>query len=418
MSLVVDKLRTNPPRVQRVAQQCSQTRGPLTGVGDIIKCTAKREDVGRHLPAYPNRGGDTYCGTITNLNKELEKYARTHRQHAEVHAAVLHLKEIQQESCMPFRCNATNIQTAMDNFYDKPAAANTLEREARERRHLAAANYSATFQHLANLEHWAWIDHLAHYYLPGRPQSSQSWDHPSSVVLFGSRSSQTRRERINGGKDGAQTGNQIGPTSRNFGAKHRDFRRGPGETGKCARQICPTILRPGRPKDKPAERTVWTQSPVQQPHIYHVFRSSHRAEHRIRSRRGSLEKFVTKDLFHGPDNIVKYFRRGKELKHGKSRFNGGFPGSFKVGDLVEVQALLVTIKTLDSGVKLTCRLHALMMLDNTFTKAAASKRTASKKPPAPAALIRCRVGNPTTDLQSNKKAKTDHDREDKEMDQM
>ncbi|KAJ6477946.1 hypothetical protein C8R47DRAFT_984488 [Mycena vitilis] len=81
---------------------------------------------------------------------------------------------------------------------------------------------------------------------------------------------------------------------------------------------------------------------------------------------GALEMLKSVDMFHGPENIVKYFRRTTDDSTGK--YLQSYPGSFRVGDLVEMQASFVAIMTSQDQVKVTSRLHALTLLDTSFTK--------------------------------------------------
>ncbi|KAJ7722044.1 hypothetical protein B0H16DRAFT_1699455 [Mycena metata] len=89
---------------------------------------------------------------------------------------------------------------------------------------------------------------------------------------------------------------------------------------------------------------------------------------------GALERMTTREIFHGPDNVVKYYRRAQNsskelmLRASEASFSGWYPGGFKIGDIVDLEASLVAVQTMEGGIKVTCRLHALTLLDNTYSK--------------------------------------------------
>ncbi|KAJ7709296.1 hypothetical protein B0H16DRAFT_1481016 [Mycena metata] len=89
---------------------------------------------------------------------------------------------------------------------------------------------------------------------------------------------------------------------------------------------------------------------------------------------GILERFKTADIFHAPENVVKYFRTVSDQERGETKHLQSFPGAFRVGDLVEMQASFVAIMTTQGQIKVTTRLHALTLLDTSFTYEADKKR--------------------------------------------
>ncbi|KAJ7044253.1 hypothetical protein C8F04DRAFT_942368 [Mycena alexandri] len=90
---------------------------------------------------------------------------------------------------------------------------------------------------------------------------------------------------------------------------------------------------------------------------------------------GSLERLKSEDLIHGPENIVRYYKRSTD-KDGTS-YDTSFPGIFRPGDVAEMHASLIAIQTGDKKIKVTCRLHAVTLLDNSFTKVRAHPRLKS-----------------------------------------
>ncbi|KAJ6449306.1 hypothetical protein C8R47DRAFT_1084762 [Mycena vitilis] len=104
---------------------------------------------------------------------------------------------------------------------------------------------------------------------------------------------------------------------------------------------------------------------------------------------GRLEKLKSPDLIHAPDNIVQYFKKSKVQREGQSVYEEFIPGSFKVGDIVEMQFCLVAMSSAKSTVKITTRLQALTLLDDSFAKKAATERVdAAIKKAIPTAVRR------------------------------
>ncbi|KAJ7019556.1 hypothetical protein C8F04DRAFT_1188795 [Mycena alexandri] len=94
---------------------------------------------------------------------------------------------------------------------------------------------------------------------------------------------------------------------------------------------------------------------------------------------GILERFKTADMFHSPENVVKYFRVVSDPEQGEIKYLQSFPGAFRVGDVVEMQASFVAIMTSQGQIKVTSRLHALTLLDTGFTYVNGPTYEADKK---------------------------------------
>ncbi|KAJ7617677.1 hypothetical protein DFH06DRAFT_1145103 [Mycena polygramma] len=82
---------------------------------------------------------------------------------------------------------------------------------------------------------------------------------------------------------------------------------------------------------------------------------------------GRLAKLKGTDLIHAPENIVKYFRISTGTDGG--HYVREVPGAFKVGDLVEIQLSFVAMMS-HKTVKVTNRLQALTLLDESFSRSA------------------------------------------------
>ncbi|KAJ7720719.1 hypothetical protein B0H16DRAFT_1335950, partial [Mycena metata] len=83
---------------------------------------------------------------------------------------------------------------------------------------------------------------------------------------------------------------------------------------------------------------------------------------------GIISRLKPADMIHAPENIVKYFRLAINTETSDVEYIPSFPGAFRVGDIVEMQASFVAIMASQNQVKITTRLNALTLLDNSFTK--------------------------------------------------
>ncbi|KAJ7028867.1 hypothetical protein C8F04DRAFT_1265622 [Mycena alexandri] len=298
----------------------------------------------------------------------------------------------------------------MDEFYDSAAAARALDIEARERRKLAAENYSTTFQHLADLD-------LEPSVVIEGGSCRKNWrlcvpceaDGVMDEVVFGIQGILTNVGLVPLaiGKLDQKRAIRLAQRIEISGLNTATFEEALNKlesandkltqhfSGQTVKNISTANGRFGRPiAGSNRIFTLRVDSPVDQSTEFQPGLDP----------LGKLEKLTSKEVFHGPDNVVKYYRRAKDPKNGSNLYDSGFPGSFKIGDIVEMQASIVTIKAANDTMKLTCRLHALTMLDDSFTKAAAGRRIASKKRPSATVSIRCRVGHYEEAL-PNKKAR-------------
>ncbi|KAJ6514266.1 hypothetical protein C8R47DRAFT_1206635 [Mycena vitilis] len=107
---------------------------------------------------------------------------------------------------------------------------------------------------------------------------------------------------------------------------------------------------------------------------------------------GRLERLKSPDLIHAPDNIVQYFKKSKIQREGQSVYEEFIPGSFKVGDIVEMQFCLVAMSSARSTVKITTRLQALTLLDDSFAKLAATNRIDAAIRKAIPTAVRRKIG--------------------------
>ncbi|KAJ7169023.1 hypothetical protein C8R46DRAFT_1034145 [Mycena filopes] len=132
---------------------------------------------------------------------------------------------------------------------------------------------------------------------------------------------------------------------------------------------------------------------------------------------GILERLKTRDMFHGPDNIVKYFKLVVDEETKETKYAAAVPGTFRVGDLVEMQASFVAIMTAQNQIKVTTRLHALTLLETSFTKAADKKRaTFQAKSITFQKQVRRKIGYFYEESEDGQPSKKQHRKEDDRMD--
>ncbi|KAJ7143167.1 hypothetical protein C8R43DRAFT_1130953 [Mycena crocata] len=98
----------------------------------------------------------------------------------------------------------------------------------------------------------------------------------------------------------------------------------------------------------------------------------------------ALQGFVGDKLVHTVDNAVKYYVKAIDPVTQTDVYDIAFPGNFRVGDLVEMQASLIAFQGRDS-MKIHCQLRALTLLDGTFSKA--RRRPAKRERPEQRMLL-------------------------------
>ncbi|KAJ7714283.1 hypothetical protein B0H16DRAFT_1742755 [Mycena metata] len=92
-----------------------------------------------------------------------------------------------------------------------------------------------------------------------------------------------------------------------------------------------------------------------------------------------LPKFKGAGLVHTIDNAVKYYRKSVDA-NGAVFYDKIFPGNFRVGDTVEVRASATVVSSKHSALKIHFHLHAMILHDARFSKAAEEKRVTANPP--------------------------------------
>ncbi|KAJ7781442.1 hypothetical protein B0H16DRAFT_1710647 [Mycena metata] len=87
----------------------------------------------------------------------------------------------------------------------------------------------------------------------------------------------------------------------------------------------------------------------------------------------TLPKFKAAGLMHTIDNVVKYYKKSVDAK-GEASYDKIYPGTFRVGDIVEARASATVIRGKQRALKIHFHLHTLILLDPQFSKAAEDKR--------------------------------------------
>ncbi|KAJ7279942.1 hypothetical protein C8J57DRAFT_1501402 [Mycena rebaudengoi] len=92
---------------------------------------------------------------------------------------------------------------------------------------------------------------------------------------------------------------------------------------------------------------------------------------------GMLKKFESTHLLHTESNVVSYFKRGTNPVTKEAVYDTTFPGTFRVGDIVEVHGSFVAF-TAKKGkeMRMQLLLQSVTLLDSSFTKSANLARNA------------------------------------------
>ncbi|KAJ6489528.1 hypothetical protein C8R47DRAFT_1215341 [Mycena vitilis] len=85
---------------------------------------------------------------------------------------------------------------------------------------------------------------------------------------------------------------------------------------------------------------------------------------------GRLGKFIGSEIVHTEDNVVNYFKREKDDDTGKFTYCAVTPDTFRIGDIVEIEASLMAFKNRHDHVKTHCNLRLVTLIDATFSKEA------------------------------------------------
>ncbi|KAJ7768498.1 hypothetical protein B0H16DRAFT_1716488 [Mycena metata] len=284
----------------------------------------------------------------------------------------------------------------MNNFYRTQEAAKTLQTEAVKAREAMASNRTETSQHLADLNvneatvvecganRRAWricvvnpVDGVADevvFAVQGVvskanlvPTNVQRMDHRKALRL-------TQQVEVTGLETGIfeEAMNQM-EAAQDIFVQHF--------SGVSVTKLCAQTIRGGRTLGASNRLfTLRSDCPTEQGSEFQPGMDP----------LGSLEKLTSEELFHGPKNIVRFYKRTQNQTTEETTYDTTYPGTFRPGDLVEVHTSMIAIRTGDLKIKVTCRLHAITLLNNVFTKAASIDRISQRSRPVAAVAIRRR----------------------------
>ncbi|KAJ7764351.1 hypothetical protein B0H16DRAFT_1454891 [Mycena metata] len=297
----------------------------------------------------------------------------------------------------------------MDEFYDRVGAACALDEEARARRAMAASSFNPIFQHLADLD----LD-LARVTESGAHR--KAWklcipckdDGVLDEIVFGIQGilsnvalvPTTSGKRVLPHFVSLETRKAIrlGQRAEICGMNTQTFEEAlnklHGSHEKFQQYFGGQSILKISPQNSQFGRSIATGNRIFTMRSDYPNEQSSSFEPGV-DPMGALERLTSTEIFHSPDNVVKYFRRTKSNKE-CTTYEEWYPGPFKIGDIVELQASLVAVQMVDNGVKITCRLHAISLLNNMFTRRsqeATLRRAASRRPPAATVAIRRRIGH-------------------------
>ncbi|KAJ7710827.1 hypothetical protein B0H17DRAFT_914525, partial [Mycena rosella] len=83
---------------------------------------------------------------------------------------------------------------------------------------------------------------------------------------------------------------------------------------------------------------------------------------------GHLQKFIGTQLVHTEANVVKYYKRTKKTDSQDFELDIAFPGNFRVGDIVEIEASVIGFMAVNKHARMHCNLSAITLLDSSFSK--------------------------------------------------
>ncbi|KAF8166063.1 hypothetical protein K438DRAFT_1617181, partial [Mycena galopus ATCC 62051] len=83
---------------------------------------------------------------------------------------------------------------------------------------------------------------------------------------------------------------------------------------------------------------------------------------------GALRRVTNDDLVHTADNIVGYYKKVTDSA-GEVFYESASPASFRVGDIVSIEAAVVAFKNGQHKLRMHTNLRALTLLDSTLSKA-------------------------------------------------
>ncbi|KAJ7290799.1 hypothetical protein C8J57DRAFT_1493513 [Mycena rebaudengoi] len=106
-----------------------------------------------------------------------------------------------------------------------------------------------------------------------------------------------------------------------------------------------------------------------------------------------LPRFLGGNLVHTEDNVIKYYRAGKDDagRASETVYDAAFPSTFQVGDIVEIHGSFVTFTTKKGrDMRMHFNLQTVTLLDPSFSKAAssASRQSTADAQKAPSNLKR------------------------------
>ncbi|KAF8870508.1 hypothetical protein BD779DRAFT_1455315 [Infundibulicybe gibba] len=100
---------------------------------------------------------------------------------------------------------------------------------------------------------------------------------------------------------------------------------------------------------------------------------------------GYLESMIKDGYIHGEENNVEYYTQS--TKEGKKIFVESGPQTFRVGDIVEVQVSFVVVPLKQQRYKMMGVLHAIALLDTSFSQVQEATRKRSRTASAPRTAI-------------------------------
>ncbi|KAJ7429590.1 hypothetical protein B0H11DRAFT_2265213 [Mycena galericulata] len=101
-----------------------------------------------------------------------------------------------------------------------------------------------------------------------------------------------------------------------------------------------------------------------------------------------LQRASSGQLVHTSDNVVHYFKLSRDPVTNEEIYYSAFPGTFAVGDIVEVHGSVTAFMNKQNVVKTHFHLQVMTLLDNTYSKASKTARLKAITKIAPTVSLR------------------------------
>ncbi|KAK7028257.1 hypothetical protein R3P38DRAFT_3189735 [Favolaschia claudopus] len=114
---------------------------------------------------------------------------------------------------------------------------------------------------------------------------------------------------------------------------------------------------------------------------------------------GQLANFRRSGLIHTTENKVSYFKAvpDESTSERETVIYEAFPGTFRRGDLVEIEGVVIALANKHGKIKTTFQLSAMTLIDSSFSKAAEIARAKAVAPVQPQVVLKRKLWHESED---------------------